>query len=685
MKKYLLIIILLFSGMAGFSQTSLYYKAVYLKAQIKNNQITLDDNAYNVLQDLFPAGTTNANIVATLNANPFLLNMFVVPAANQPQVAPPGGNGAMFALPPAGAVSSALSSIGGLNVTNFADGAAKFLIQRGKEELAITFFSKFKDILNSNPDLKVLFPNTVDLLNAIDQQIYNYSVYLQNLREAFKKDIAALPKDLPGIVNINHDFFVQYPDLRSELLGACYIAGELENHTHPGDILANFPDSLLNTFSTVNPSQSYFKGAIQTLQLLSASVKDTVSTDSANYWVGIGKIRGLVGDQQTFNLFLGLLYQKASNDYGGITYDATHSFNMFLATVARDQTNINTYKQFILGLGSRLDQLNKMIGDNKTVADSVAIAKYANYLKATVGFLQYCTSVSDLPYKTAAGTTTIGKTLNYDFHLKFQPYFDIADHVADIVTNITGKNYSAAINDVIFVYNTVTVIPQQTAAAAAIAAAAPQPGTQAANNARTTQNPAVTAAATSTNNLSVFAKYATFMAAIATANNSDDVEAAIEAAALPPGSYSVKQKSRFNISLNGYVGYGWDVHAGQGITAPIGFSATLGTKHPYGVPVTVFVGIIDVGAVVAYRSNDTTTNSLKQQITLESIIAPSAQVFVEVPKWPVAIGAGWRMSPKLSYSKDSGFITVPSKSAFNISILIDIPIFTLHNVPLKDY
>ena len=44
-----------------------------------------------------------------------------------------------------GLLSSAFSSIGGLDVTNIADGLAKFIIKRAKQELSIAFFKKFKE------------------------------------------------------------------------------------------------------------------------------------------------------------------------------------------------------------------------------------------------------------------------------------------------------------------------------------------------------------------------------------------------------------------------------------------------------------------------------------------------------------------------------------------------------------
>ena len=75
-----------------------------------------------------------------------------------------------------GDLSSTVSSIGGLNVTNIADGLAKFLVERTKQELSIAFFEKFKEELEKPEyrDLQTLFPETYKVLLVIDIDIYSF-------------------------------------------------------------------------------------------------------------------------------------------------------------------------------------------------------------------------------------------------------------------------------------------------------------------------------------------------------------------------------------------------------------------------------------------------------------------------------------------------------------------------------
>ena len=48
------------------------------------------------------------------------------------------------------------NSVGGLPITNIANGIAQFLINRAKEELTIAFFDRFKKFADQHPEFKIL-------------------------------------------------------------------------------------------------------------------------------------------------------------------------------------------------------------------------------------------------------------------------------------------------------------------------------------------------------------------------------------------------------------------------------------------------------------------------------------------------------------------------------------------------
>jgi hypothetical protein len=183
-----------------------------------------------------------------------------------------------------------------------------------------------------------------------------------------------------------------------------------------------------------------------------------------------------------------------------------------------------------------------------------------------------------------------------------------------------------------------------------------------------------------------------FLSQLATIESADDMEALLNAYALPIGSSSIKRRSSFDISVNGYVGLtggleiayrtqikqpDWNI----GLSAPIGISATLATCLGH---VSLFMSIIDLGSIVNQRlHNDTTSYS---NIKFEHFFTPGIGVFFNCPKLPITAGVHFNYIPNLrtiKYESGGAIITESNRSVtrINISLLVDIPFFTLYNKP----
>ena len=199
-----------------------------------------------------------------------------------------------------------LSSVGGLDVTNIADGFAKFIVKRTKQELSITFFDKFKEKLKDYPDIQTIFPQTNRALKAIDKEIYMFNAYIQTLRESFEKDLASLPTNLEKIIEKNKEFFEKMPELEAILRSSLFIAQSIQDKQHPGEIIENYDDAL---WGDCNPN---FQAAIKTLKLFSKSLQ--AKEDLGNYWAPKKDIKKLFEDEQLFEIYLGLIIQKAKID-----------------------------------------------------------------------------------------------------------------------------------------------------------------------------------------------------------------------------------------------------------------------------------------------------------------------------------------------------------------------------------
>ena len=236
-----------------------------------------------------------------------------------------------------------------------------------------------------------------------------------------------------------------HSDLEVYLRSGCYIAGKLEDRVHPGEILANYPIDWLDKLP-VN-----FKGAIQTIQLVSESLRDSSSSDSASYWVSAKRVKELVNNKTAFRIYLGLFYQELINEYGEIHFQKT-TLNLILDTVAANfLTDYDKYKMFIVNFEEKADILNKMIKEYaKPATDSAAFELYAKFFTKSVDLIEYCTTISELPhFKDVPELRNLQKNT--------KDYFDISYSACDMVIDINRKNYSSAINHALRIYNIYTV------------------------------------------------------------------------------------------------------------------------------------------------------------------------------------------------------------------------------------
>ncbi|MFM9949731.1 MAG: hypothetical protein ACKV1O_17475 [Saprospiraceae bacterium] len=167
-------------------------------------------------------------------------------------------------------------------------------------------------------------------------------------------------------------------------------------------------------------------------------------------------------------------------------------------------------------------------------------------------------------------------------------------------------------------------------------------------------------------------RYGTFMANIVEAESSEEAKKAIEAIALPPGSYSIKRQSKFSVALNGYVGiFGGGEYIRNannnslsnnfGITAPVGFSFSWGNiwskkMRPWSLGFSV--PIIDLGAVASYRfSNPDKDNAAETvpTIQLKHLVAPGLFLEVGIGGTPLTFGVGSQVGPRLRGIRNSTY------------------------------
>jgi hypothetical protein len=574
-------------------------------------------------------------------------------------------------------VNALISKVGDMDVTNLADGIARFLVKRTKEELNIAFFQHFKELINEPKykDAQILFPKTLEVLNAIDKDIYLFENYITALREAFEKDLSLLLDTTPKVIEEGtfKQYFTDHPDLKYSLLLTLFSSRELVNGTHPGKVIETFPQEYIDGLVDKNAV-----GALETLQLLSASLR---ARGGDRYWTTPDTLARLVdkNDTQfiTAKFYLGFLYEKGAS----INFQS-HDLQFYLDQVAAREADVKQYAVFVKALGKKCNDLQSAISQiNDARPETASIEVYHRAFSAFSDVVGHVNTIGELPHISVNGKITQAVT----------EYLKIFRQTNDLALNIVQKNYSSAIVNVYNIYLVATGLK-----------GAPTQEVASANTFLYTATPAggVAVAADSKHNKSsvdiakkttdFIKRYGSLMANVVKAKDSEEVAEAVEALALPVGSSSIKKHSTLSITLNAYVGLylgtekikGVDDHYSTnayGVSAPIGFAVNKGwlTESKWAFSTSAFFSIVDLGAPVAFRFEDDKTEAIPS-VKLKDIISPGAFICFGLPRLPLSLNFGYQIGPRLR-DVDPAITTVGSKySRYSVALSVDIPILNLY-------
>jgi len=560
-----------------------------------------------------------------------------------------------------GRSKSFLGSVGNLNVTNFADGLAKFLVARAKEELNVAFFTKFQDFMKDYPEVKVVFPQTYDFLGSIFP--YQYAAMLPALRAGFHQDMIDFSDNLirlrdmtssdcgdvskPGcLARIKEiDTFLNHKLGGRSIMAALLATNSIMKGSNAAEIVEEIALDRLVTDTNDNLSN-----IIQFSNLISGSLRSN-KTDAI--WVSKSELNKLVTNKDAFRIYLGLLYALDGLRADEITFfksDRTPvTLKMVLEVANTTDSVFNDIKQSISTFGSasaEVSSLVKNISRSAVDPERNSILIYADYAHAISEMLKKAITF----FNKAIPQVTID----------VEPFLEVIDYATDACYDIKSQNYGSLVLHTSHIMEEIL------------------------RDKYTYRDD--------------YIKYGSFMAGIIEADNSDEVKAAIEAAVLPVGSASIKRETISNISLNAYIGpmAGMEYLGGLtedpwapvfGVTAPVGVAFSWGKLGDGpkkngdvkgGKSLTVFFPLIDVGSIATFRLGDETSN-VAAEIKLQNIIAPGLYAYYGFGKAPISIGLGGQIGPQLreinatDINIDKNFYV-----RFGLNMVVDIPFFNFY-------
>lgn len=323
-------------------------------------------------------------------------------------------------------VTNIFSYIGGLDVTKYADGLAKFLVKRTKEELTISFFENFKDDLNQLDDLKVLFPKTNISLQRI-VEIYDYNRYLTLLRESYYEDFLYLPHNINILISEKNGID---PNIKLAIQLSSKIIEGIQTKQHPGNILSSID------ISGLQKNDQNLKQSIIFTQVLSEALRDNGSTNNEQYWIEKSKILKLTQNEVLFKIFFGLLIEdeRIKNDT-----DMYKTLN--------DINNIEKYMPLLVRLSDVTQGISSLIKNQKT-EDNFSAETVSKYIAYSLELVKISNEGYNILYPGQ------GKNNN------FTTIISILEKSNAIFNEIYTKKYSSAIFSLIDLLN--TTFPQGT-------------------------------------------------------------------------------------------------------------------------------------------------------------------------------------------------------------------------------
>lgn len=525
----------------------------------------------------------------------------------------------------------------GMFVSNFADGLARFLAKRAKQELTTAFFRDFQRKVTANEYLQPLFPETANLLLVIDEEIYQFNTYLGALRETFVRDLKVLPMNLSRSIEMK-GWLDDNPELEILSTDLLALSQMLVDGKKPVEFIRYLGvDALLQDFETVGAElDSLAKQRIQdiaaqmkSIELISSSLRSTL--DDIN-WVSAQELENALSDKKILYLYLGLLYQKAA----GIEFGDGRNLQDGMKILANTASAVEKLRSQLLRFVDYGESIKRSLDQAKIVieSDTTTTEVYYQYFDYLFALVETGIDIRNTFLPNLGSDSLV---IQFMTDLKQLNYLQL---------NVRQKRYSLAMTNLMYILDRFlkdSEFDQKTKG--------------------------------------LVLKYGMFMATVAESTSAEEVASAIELFALPPGSSTLKKHASFSFSLNAYTGiaYGREILEQEGAANTIAIGAPIGLAMNFGLggrrgSMSFFTSIIDVGAITAYRFDDANTANLPA-LEWSNILAPGAFAIYGMG-WdlPVSIGIGAQMGPNLR-NVTNGQLTIDDRGWRVLGfIAVDIPI-----------
>lgn len=352
-------------------------------------------------------------------------------------------------------------------------------------------------------------------------------------------------------------------------------------------------------------------------------------------WLSPEAFDSLLADPHRRRAFLGLLYQRLSA-IEGLPFDPQTTGLLATQTV------------------ELVDAIRRVRQQAEYPADSLKENRIVRYLPVARGVLRLFSTVLNAPREAE----TLGQALGLD------GVSDILENTLGTYEHLAQEQYGFALTAAMGMYQSFSE---------------DEPRKKNRLDAYQLQSSVLT--------------YGNFMADIAQAQTSGQVQAILSTYASQPGSSRLKRNSDVNLSLNAYLGPAYsrerpvdDVPGAitqtlPSLSTPVGlaFNWRWPRRRSHGeiayLPFTVFFPILDIGPVVTFNFGDELLSSTPD-LHLGDFLAPGLFLFYNLPRSPFTGGIGYQRTAEVRSVNPTGLERQDYRTdRFSVFLGIDVPIF----------
>lgn len=517
-------------------------------------------------------------------------------------------------------------------ITPIVDGAAKFLVDRTKKEIALTFFENFtqklKDSISftirekNNTSIPVsiklsgLYPSTYTLLSSTEG--LSLPSFGETWIVAFKKDLKSLPYNTIESLKGSKSF--SNSEIGSFTLALASIIQGLNKGIHPNDIIAKLSLTNHNTSNKTNK-------AIKLVNLFTKNL--TKTKNNKKQWLNTNDISSLSSQNKKY--LFGWIYQESKSTQ--------------LIPVIHQLDNIDEFVSKYQYIIDYMIQIQKSIHTLETLVNKNEKVYRANFTELTSDVINLVSLATENVFSENIPTTLQRRT----FISKIKP---ISRDIQNLILSVGEKSYGESLLNTISLLKDITNVEDD--------------------------NPLI-------KNVSFYGNFLVDLVNASNEKNSDHIKFILDKYTLPISSYRIKRQKNFTIDIAAYPGinlgyeFSESKSASFGIAAPIGFSFSKknNKEKVSSSSSSLFVSVVDIGAPFTYRLANDSAEGLPDNITWKQIFAPGLYYVYGINKSPFAISFGFQYAPLLRKIETNNVLKNENIFRTQLGITVDIPIFNL--------